>query len=155
MMSQEHGTVPLEIMKSLSGKELLQGIIAGIYPKPSINKALNFSLVEIGEGTAVFEGQTSDAILNPLGTVHGGVALTLIDSAVGCACHTLLKAGVFYTSIETKVNFTRAIMANTGLLRCEGRIIHKGNSIMTGEATIYDTSRKVLAHGTSTLFIMK
>src|SRR5262245_53757538 len=91
---------------SLSGLELLRAMIAGRGPAPSISKTLGFRLVEVEKGRAVFEGAPGAHVLNPLGFVHGGYALTLIDSAAGCAVHTELDAGVGYTTVETKVNFT-------------------------------------------------
>ena len=85
----------------MSGRELLEGMVAGRLPLPPIGKTLTFRLVEVGEGTAVFEGDPGEQLLNPMGIVHGGWALTLIDSAAGCAAHTLLPAGVGYTTVET------------------------------------------------------
>ena len=92
-------------------------------------------------------------MLNPLGGVHGGWALTLIDSATGCAAHTLLPAGIGYATVETKANLTRPIRHDTGRVRAEGRVISRGRQIMTAEASILDTSGRILAHGTSTLMI--
>jgi uncharacterized protein (TIGR00369 family) len=105
---------------ALSGRELLQAGMDGHLPPATIAATLNFRLVEIGDGTAVFEGEPGPAHLNPLGSVHGGWALTLIDSACGCAAHSTLGAGVGYTTVETKVNFTRAIRSDDGVLRTEG-----------------------------------
>ena len=98
----------------------------------------------------MFEGETGPHLLNPLGGVHGGWALTLIDSAAGCAGHTLLPAGVGYTSVETKANFTRPITHDTGRVRAEGRVVGRGRQIMSAEARILDAAGRILAHGTST-----
>ena len=92
-------------------------------------------------------------MLNPLGTVHGGWALTLIDSATGCAAHTLLPQGVGYTTVETKVNFTRPIKHDTGRVRAEGRVVSRGRQIMTAEAACSISEGRLLAHGTSTLMV--
>src|SRR6202034_260041 len=102
---------------------------------------------------AVVEGDSGSHLLNPLGGVHGGWALTLIDSATGCAAHSLLPAGVGYASIETKANFTRPIKHDTGRVRAEGRVIGRGRQIMSAEARILDSSGRILAHGTSTLMV--
>ncbi len=145
---------PLDPM-SLTGLEAMRALIDGRLPPPSITQTLGFTLTHVEEGVAVFEGQTSDRILNPLGMVHGGWALTLLDSCTGCAAHTLLPAGVGYTTIETKGNFTRAIQANTGLVRAEGRVVAHGRTIITAEGRITDANGKLLAHGTSTLMVLR
>jgi uncharacterized protein (TIGR00369 family) len=93
-------------------------------------------------------------LLNPLGGVHGGWALTLIDSATGCAAHTLLPAGASYASVETKANFTRPIRQDTGRVRAEGRVVSRGRQIITAEARILDADKRLLAHGTSTLMVL-
>jgi uncharacterized protein (TIGR00369 family) len=103
----------------------------------------------------VFIGEPSDRILNPLGIVHGGWALTLIDSCCGCAAHTTLAAGIGYTTVETKVNFVRAITPATGQVRAEGRVIARGRTIITTEGTLTDSNGKLLAHGTSTLMVLR
>ena len=137
----------------MSGRELLQGMIEGRFPAPPITQPLSFWLTEVGEGTAVFEGEPGVHVLNPMGIVHGGWTMTLIDSAAGCAAHTLLAAGVGYTTVETKVNFSRAIRADTGRVRCEGRVVSKGRQIISAEAVVRGADGKVLAHGTSTLLV--
>ena len=93
-------------------------------------------------------------MLNPLGSVHGGIALTLIDSAAGCALHTELGAGVGYSTVETKVNFIRPISADSGLVRAEGKVLSRGRQIATAEARVTSVDGKLLAHGTSTLIIL-
>jgi uncharacterized protein (TIGR00369 family) len=138
----------------LSGRELLQAGMDGHLPPASIAATLNFRLVEVGDGTAVFEGEPGAAHLNPLGSVHGGWALTLIDSACGCAAHSTLGAGVGYTTVETKVNFTRAIRPDGGVLRTEGQVVARGRTIITAEARIVDAGGRLVAHGTSTLMVL-
>src|ERR1700679_1869581 len=103
----------------MSGKELLQARIDGRIPGPAIGKTMSFWLAEVGDGFAVFEGDPGPHVLNPMGTVHGGWALTLIDSAAACAVHTLLPAGSLYTTIETKGNLSRPITLETGRVRAE------------------------------------
>jgi len=137
----------------MTGRQMLQAMIEGRVPAPPIAQTLSFWLAEVGEGTCVFEGDTGPHLLNPLGGVHGGWALTLIDSAAGCAAHTLLPAGVGYASVETKVNFTRPIKHDTGRVRVEGRVVTRGRQIMLAEARILDADGRIVAHGTSTLMV--
>jgi uncharacterized protein (TIGR00369 family) len=138
----------------MTGRQFIQALIDGLIPAPPIAQTLSFWLVEAGDGTCVFEADGGSHLLNPLGMVHGGWALTLIDSAAGCAGHTLLPAGVSYTTLETKANFTRAIKADTGRVRAEGRVVSRGRQIMTAEAQIHDSAGRLLAHGTSTLLVL-
>jgi uncharacterized protein (TIGR00369 family) len=138
----------------MTGRQILQAIIDRKIPAPPIARTLSFWLVEVGDGTCVFEGDTGSHLLNPLGGVHGGWALTLIDSAAGCAGHTLLPAGVSYASIETKANFTRPIKDDTGRVRAEGRVVTHGRQIMTAEARVLDADGRILAHGTSTMMVL-
>ena len=92
---------------------------------------------------------------NPIGSVHGGVALTLLDSAMGCAVHTLLEAGVGYTTLEVKANFVRPILADTGVVRCEGTVLHAGSRVATAEGRVVDEAGTLLAHGTTTCLIFR
>jgi uncharacterized protein (TIGR00369 family) len=154
MNERSYGVVKPEDMAGLTGREMLDAMIAGRFPAPPIAQTLGFLLVEAGDGTAVFEGRPGPHLLNPLGSVHGGWALTLIDSATGCALHTRLPAGVGYTTVETKANMTRAIRPDDGLVRCEGRVLSQGRQIATAEARLLSEDGKLLAHGTSTLIIL-
>jgi uncharacterized protein (TIGR00369 family) len=140
-------------IRDLSGLETLKAMLAGDLPAPPIAETLGFLLVEVGKGRAVFEGAPGPHLLNPLGSVHGGYALTLIDSACGCAVHTELGPGVGYTTVETKVNFTRPIDPDGGPIRCEGVVLSRGRQIATSEASLRSAGGKLLAHGTSTLII--
>lgn len=140
--------------ESLSGLQYLRAMMAGEVPAAPIGVHVGFRLVEAETGRAVFEGEAGPHLLNPLGAVHGGFALTLIDSACGCAVHTTLDAGVGYTTVETKVNMTRAIMPGTGTVRAEGRVVSRGRQIATAEARLLAADGRVLAHGTSTLMIL-
>ena len=144
---------PAEVRR-MSGLEFLQAMIDGRLPPPSIAETMSFRLVEIGDGFAAFEGDAGLHLLNPLGTVHGGWALTLIDSAAGCAAHTLMPAGMSYTTIETKANFSRPITEDTGTVRAEGRVVGRGRRILSCEARVVDLKGRLLAHGTSTLMVL-
>ena len=153
-MELRYGLASAEEIGSRTGLELLQAMVEGTVPAPTMARTLGFRLVEASPGLAVFEAETGPHLLNPLGTVHGGFALTLIDSAAGCAVHTMLGAGIGYTTLETKVNFTSAIRADSGRVRAEGRVVAQGRQIATAEARILSDSGKILAHGTSTLMIL-
>jgi uncharacterized protein (TIGR00369 family) len=143
---------PAEIA-GLTGREVLQRVIDGRLPNPTICRPLTFRLVEVGEGFAAFEGEPGGHLLNPMGAVHGGWALTLIDSATGCAGMSVLLSGASYTTVETKANLTRAIMPDSGRVRCEGRVLSRGRRIITCEAALRDADGRMLAHGTSTLLV--
>ncbi len=155
MPDRHFGLARAEELAELNGLEFLRGMMRGDQPSPLMSRTLGFRLVEVDEGFAVFEGEPSPNLLNPLGAVHGGWALTLIDSATGCAVHATLPPGLGYTTIETKVNFTRAIAPDGGKVRCEGRVVTRGRRIATAEARLLDPEGRVLAHGTSTLMILE
>jgi uncharacterized protein (TIGR00369 family) len=151
--SAGYGVVPLDEVRGMSGLELMTGLIEGRFPAPPIAEVLNFFLVEASSGRAVFEGTPVLQHYNPLGSVHGGVAATLLDSAMGCAVHTTLKAGIGFTTLEIKVNYVRAMTEKTGKVRCEGRTINVGSRIATAEGKLIDPQGKLLAHGTTTCLI--
>ena len=150
----EPGLAPPERMRALSGRDVLRAMVAGELPAPPIAETMGFRLVEVAPGRAVFEAETGPHLLNPLGSVHGGVPLTLIDSAAGCALHSELEAGFGYTTVETKANFVRPIAGGAGVIRCEGTVISRGRRIATAEARLTGPDGKLLAHGTSTLMIL-
>jgi uncharacterized protein (TIGR00369 family) len=149
-----YGVAAPEAVAALSGKEILQAIMAGELPAPPMAKTLDFSLVEVRDGTAAFEGEPSEAFLNPMGAVHGGWALTLVDRATGCAALSLLPPGAAYRTIETKVNFSRPIMKDAGRVRAEATVVARGRRIISAEARVTDARGRVLAHGTSTLMVL-
>ena len=152
---QKFGVATRDEVAALTGRQFLQAIMDGLLPGPPIAKTLSFRLIEVGEGVAIFEGEPGPHLLNPLGVVHGGWALTLIDTITGCAAHSTLPAGVGYTTVETKANFSRPITADTGRVRAEGRVVGKGRTIITAEGKIFDASGRLLAHGGSTLMVLK
>lgn len=153
--SWENPLIGAQQALSMSGIEYLQAMIDGVIPPPPIAHALNFNLIEVGEGFAVFTIQPAEYHYNPIGSVHGGVACTVLDSALGCAIHTLLPAGTTYTTLEIKVNFIRALSAKTGLLRCEANAIYVGGRIATSEAKLIDHKGKLYAHATTTCMIFR
>jgi uncharacterized protein (TIGR00369 family) len=138
-----------------SGLEFLRAIVDGALPPPPIARTLGLALVEIDEGRAVFAFEPQEFHYNPIGSVHGGLALTMIDSATGCAVQSLLPAGVGYTTLETKANFVRAITQEAGVVRCTAETVHVGRSTATAEARVVDADGRLLAHGSSTLIILR
>jgi len=139
----------------LSGLEFLQKIVTGDLPPPPLARLMNFDLVELREGHAVFAVDPAEYHYNPIGVVHGGLAATLLDSAMGCAVHSTLPAGAGYTTLEIKVNFIRAMTAETGRVRCEARIVHVGGRTATAEGKVLDEAGKLYAHGTTTCLILR
>ena len=139
----------------LSGMEYIEAIFRGELPAPPISDLLGFRGVEAEQGRAVFEMEPGPQHYNPIGSVHGGIALTLLDSAMGCAVHTTLGPGVGYTTLEVKTNFVRPISVDTGVIRCEGTVLHSGSRIATAEGKLTDANGKLLAHGTTTCLIFQ
>jgi uncharacterized protein (TIGR00369 family) len=133
----------------------MQAFVRGELRPATISGPMRFDLVEAEHGFCAFEGEPDASLLNPLGTVHGGWALTLIDSAAGCACHTTLPAGVGYSTVETHCNFTRPIQPDSGTLRCEGRVINAGRTLVTAVAVLKDSQGRIVAHGGSTLMVQQ
>lgn len=138
-----------------TGLEILRGGIGRDVSRPGIGRSLNFWIAEVEDGRVVFEGEPGKESLNPLGIIHGGWMMTIIDSACGCATMTALEAGVSYTTLETKVNMTRAIQPNSGVYRCESKLLSRGRQIITSEATVKGPDGKLYAHGTSTCLVLR
>lgn len=143
-----------EIAPGLSGLETLQTLIAA-GGRPPIGDSLDFTFVEAGDGWAVFTGTPGIHAYNPIGTIHGGYAATLLDSACGCAVHSKLSSEQAYTTLELKVSYLRAITTDTGPLRAEGRVISVGRRAAFAEATLKDTDGRIYASATSTLLVME
>ena len=139
----------------LSGMDYIQAIFRGELPAPPISELMGFRGVSAEPGRAVFEMEPGSQHYNPIGSVHGGVALTLLDSAMGCAIHTLLEVGVGYTTLELKTNFVRPMTAGMGIVRCEGTVIHAGSRVATAEGRVTSRDGKLLAHGTTTCLILR
>jgi len=149
------GVTPIEEMRTRSGLEFLRDIAAGVLPLPPIGKTLNFFLLEAGEGRVVFQGTPTFDFYNPIGTVHGGWACTLLDSCMSCAVQTTLKSGFGYTTGELKVNLVRPLTDRTGPVRAEGKVIHPGRQVATAEGRLYGPDGKLYAHGTTTCVIFE
>lgn len=147
------GIIPATEAKLHSGYDLMKGILDGKYPIPPIANTFNFRLSEVGAGRAVFTGEPAFDYYNPIGSVHGGFAATLLDSCMGCAVHTMLPAGMGYTTLEIKVNFLRPMLENTGPVMAEGKVISAGKRVGTAEGRIVGQDGKLYAHGTTTCLI--
>lgn len=148
---------PFTLMRNSAGKtglEILEEAFSGKFPPP-IAMLMGFRGVAIEKGRAVFEGEPGEHLYNPIGVVHGGYAMALLDSALGCAVHSTLGVGDRYTTLETKVNFVRPMTVDTGRVRCEGVVVHRGATVATAEGKVHAIdSGKLLAHGTTTCLII-
>jgi uncharacterized protein (TIGR00369 family) len=149
------GVVPVDVVRHLSGLEFIIGLSEGRFPRPPIANLMDFQIVEVELGRAVFAATPGQQHYNPLGSVHGGYISTLLDSCMGCAVHTKLGPGQGYTSLELKVNFVRRVSAETGPVRAEGKVIHGGGQIATAEGRLVDAGGRLLAHGTTTCLIFR
>ncbi|MEM7346483.1 MAG: PaaI family thioesterase [Chloroflexota bacterium] len=151
---QDH-TPSVQAAQTMNGLDYLQSIAKGHLPAPPIGALLNMTLAEVTHGRVIFTIEPADYHYNPIGTVHGGVAATLLDSSTACAIHSTLAAGVGYTTVELKVNYIRPLTDKTGLVRCIGEVIHVGRRLATAEAKLIDANDKLYAHGTSTCMIFQ
>ncbi len=143
-----------ELGAGLTGLEMLRKMIA-LGGQPPIGQTLQFSLVEVDEGRAVFEAVPGLHVYNPIGVVHGGFAATLLDSACGCAVHSRLGATQAYTTLELKIAYHKALTVDTGLVRAEGRVLSFGRRVAFSEAKLTDSAGRLYASATSTLLVME
>lgn len=138
--------------EGMTGLEFLQALIDRDL-HPSYAELVGFRLVEVGEGYAIFDGLPGEQHYNPQGVVHGGFAASILDSAMGCAIHTVLPRAARYGTVDLKINYVRPITASTGSVRAEGRIVHPGRRVPTADGRLMDASGRLLAHGTTTCMI--
>ena len=139
----------------MTGLEYLQGIGNGDIPPPPIALLLGFERPHVEEGRAVFELPVGEHLYNPIGSVHGGVLATLLDSALGCAVHSTLPAGVGYTTVDLNTTYLRPVTRDSGVLRCEAETIHVGRKVATARAQIFDGAGKLCATATTTCLILR
>jgi len=139
----------------MSGIEYLRKIMTGELPASGMVQLLGLKLVEVGEGRAVFTVQPDERHYNGLGIAHGGLAATLLDSALGCAINAMMPAGKIFTTLEMKINYVRPITGERGELRCEANMIHAGGRVATAEGRITDEDGKLYAHGTATCMLFR
>ena len=144
----------LDAMQGLSGLEFLQRFATKEMPRPPIGALMDFTLAEVAPGRVVFTAEPAEFHYNPIGVVHGGLAATLLDSAMGCAVHSMLPADVRYTTLEIKVNFVRALTATTGTMRSEGTVVHMGSRTATAQGRLVDVAGKLYAHATTTCLVL-
>ena len=154
-MARVFGVVGRETLLAEDGLSFIRGIIEGRHPAPPFAQASDIDLIEAEEGRVVFSGRPSTRFFNPLGTVHGGWTATILDSAMACAAHATLKPGEGYTTLELKLNYVRPVMPESGTVRCEGRLIHRGGSVITTEGSLHDEAGRLLAHGTETCLVLR
>jgi len=139
---------------ALPGLEALEQTLAGELPYPPMAHLMGMRLVEVVRGRVVWEAVPGEEHYNPIGTVHAGFATTLLDSAMGTAFVSEADAGTRWTTLELKANFTRAITAETGPVRCTGTVVHRGRTVVTTEARVEDAGSRLLAHGSSTILVL-
>lgn len=154
-VSWEDPSISAAAMASMSGRELLQAMIDGQLPRPPIAALFGAKLVSIGEGSARFECTPDESTYNPIGLVHGGLLCTLLDSAAGCAVHTMLGPGVGYSTIEIKVSFLAAVRADSGTIEAEGRVLRLGRQVAFAEAHARTAAGKLVGHATTSLAVMR
>jgi uncharacterized protein (TIGR00369 family) len=145
----------LDAVRGLSGLECLEKVVAGEFPPPPMARLMNIRLVEVERGRAVFEGVPDEYHYNPLGMIHGGMAATLLDSAMGCSVHSCLDAGDRYTTLDIKVNYLKALTRDSGVVRAVATIVHIGRSVALSEARVVGGDQTLYAHGTSTCLIKR
>jgi len=154
-MINEVATTKAEERRNLTGLEYMQQVMTGEVPPSGMGQLMNFSLIEVSEGHAVFTIQPDERHYNGLGIAHGGLAATLLDSATGCAINTMMPAGKIFTTLEMKVNYVRPMTRETGVVRCEANVIHAGKRTATAEGRIVDRDGKIYAHGTATCMLFR
>lgn len=140
--------------RSMAGIDFLRAMRDGKLPPPPIAALMGFRIAEVEPGNVVFECVPGEHHYNPIGVVHGGLAMTLLDSCMGCSVHSRMPAGSGYTTLEAKTNLVRAITDKTGKLRAIGKVLHLGNRIATAEGRLEDASGKLYAHATTTCIVL-
>ena len=146
----------LAVDPGLSGLDFMRKLEAGEIPPPPIALTLGIGMVSVEHGRAVFEGRPGEEHYNPIGVVHGGYAATLLDSALGCAVHTTLEPGEAYTTLTLETKFVRPVTGDTGPIRAEAEVVHRGRRQATAEARLVSVNGgKLLAHATSTCLVMQ
>ena len=144
-----------EARRTMSGIEYLRKLMTGELPSSGMVQLLNLKLVEVTEGHALFTVQADERHYNGLGIAHGGLAATLLDSALGCAINSMMPAGKVFTTLEMKINYVRPIRREHGVVRCEANVIHVGGRVATAEGKITDEDGKLYAHGTATCMLFR
>jgi uncharacterized protein (TIGR00369 family) len=155
MTSKTYGTVSAEQRQQMSGLEFVQGLADGTLPLNTIARTLGYDVAEASSGRVVVTLEPDETHLNPSGTVHGGLAATLLDSCMGLAIWSTLEKGVSQTTLEFKISMVRPILPDMGLIKAEGVVLNRGRRIGTAEGRITDGKGRLLAHGTTTCLIVE
>lgn len=150
---EQLGQVATAELAKLSGLEFFQKSMSGELPLPTICGSVPMRVKEVEHGYIVWETRPTDQLLNPMGTVHGGYAMTVLDSCLGCAVHSALPVGRAYTTLEVKVNLVRVIQPSDGPLYAEGRVVHVGSRVATAEGQLKNSDGQVYAFGTTTCLV--
>jgi uncharacterized protein (TIGR00369 family) len=153
--SKTYGTVPAARLKDMSGLEFVQGLAAGTLPLNTIARTLGYDITEAESGRVVVTAEPTDSHLNPWGTVHGGLAATMLDSCMGLAIQSTLERGVGSTTLEFKISFVRPITPETGPIKAEGTVINRGRRIGIADGRVTDGKGRLLVHGTTTCLIFE
>jgi uncharacterized protein (TIGR00369 family) len=153
--SKTYGTVSADQQKEMSGLEFVQGLVDGTLPLNTIAQTLGYDIIEAVSGRVVVTAEPSDRHLNPAGTVHGGLAATLLDSCMGLAVQSTLDKGVGQTTLEFKISLIRPMTPETGVIKAEGIVLSRGRRVGTAEGRITDGKGRLLAHGTTTCLIFQ
>jgi uncharacterized protein (TIGR00369 family) len=151
--SRTYGTVSLDSQKEMSGLEFVQGLANGTLPLNTIARTLGYDITEAERGRVVVTAEPRGIHLNPAGTVHGGLAATMLDSCMGLAIQSTLEKGVGSTTLEFKISFIRPITPETGPIKAEGTVISRGRRVGTAEGRVTDGKGRLLVHGTTTCLI--
>ena len=149
------GVARPEDIEGLTGLEVMQAMMDGKIPYAAIARTLNFTVVEISTGMAIFQGEPLAEHLNPLGTIHGGWAATMLDSALGCSVHTMMPPGRGYTTAELGVNYVKALTPKVQRVRAIGKVIHCGRQLATAEARLVGPDGTLYAHATTTCLVFE
>jgi len=149
------GVARFEDIAGKTGLEMMQAMMAGEIPYAAIARTLDFTIVEVASGVAVFQGEPLPRHLNPLGTIHGGWAATMLDSALGCAIHTMMPVGRSYTTAELHVNYIKGLTPKVQRVRAEGKVIHCGRQMATAEARLVGADGTLYAHATTTCLVFE
>ena len=153
--AKTYGTVGADARKEMTGLEFVQGLASGTLPLNTIARTLGYDIVEAESGRVMITAEPNDDHLNPSGTVHGGLAATLLDSCMGLAIQSTLEKGVGSTTLEIKISFVRPITPETGLIRAEGTVLNCGRRVGTAEGRVTDSKGRLLVHGTTTCLIFE
>lgn len=151
--TREPAVESMETLACISGCDFLQGIVHGTIPDPPITRTLDFYLLEVEPGRAVFQGLPAFGHYNPIASVHGGWHATLLDSAMGCAVHSTLEKGRAYTTLEFKIHCVRPLTDQTGPVRAEGKVVASGRRMATAEGRLVDSKGRLYSHGTTTCML--